>query len=207
MDGEALLGAAASEAPLDAPGAGKTGVVAPDSAAAREAAASVAAHSTPLVIGVISDTHGHLYPEVARELEGVDHIIHAGDIGAYDVLTALRRIAPMTAVRGNVDMGGWADALPSRVEVELGGVCVVVAHIAPRADGAGRAGQPVVVVAGHSHIAAEEWRDEVLYLNPGSAGPRRFGRPRTLARLEVWPPREAGGAVRVTAHVITVAGG
>ena len=162
---------------------------------------------TPLVVGVLSDTHGHLYPDVAKELDGVDHIIHAGDLGTYDVLAALRRIAPVTAVRGNVDMGGWADALPSRAEVELGGVCVAVAHVAPRADGAGRAGQPVVVVAGHSHIAAEEWREGVLYLNPGSAGPPRFGRPRTMARLEVWPPREAGGAPRVTAEIVILGRG
>jgi uncharacterized protein len=173
--------------------------VAPDGAAG-------APHPAPLVIGVLSDTHGHLDPEVERELEGVAHILHAGDLGTSDVLAALRRIAPVTAVRGNVDMGGWADALPSRAEVELGGVCFVVAHIAPRADGAGRAGQPVVVVAGHSHMAAEEWRDGVLYLNPGSAGPRRFGRPRTLARVEVWPPREADGAPRVAAHLIRVEG-
>jgi uncharacterized protein len=163
-----------------------------------------AAPAEPYTVGVISDTHGYLYPEVARELEGADHIVHAGDVGAYEVLAALRRIAPVTAVRGNVDMGGWADALPSRAEVELAGVCVVVAHISPRADGAGRAGQPVVVVAGHSHIAASEWRDGVLYLNPGSAGPRRFGRPRTMARLQVWPPREAGGPARVTAEIISL---
>ncbi len=179
-------------------------------AAPRPTSTDRAARGAPrpasLVIGVLSDTHGHLYPEVERELEGVDHILHAGDLGTSDVLAALRRIAPVTAVRGNVDMGGWADALPSRAEVELGGVCFAVGHIAPRADGVGLAGQPVVVVAGHSHVAAEEWRAGVLYLNPGSAGPRRFGRPRTLARVEVWPPREAGGAPRVTARLIRVEG-
>lgn len=149
--------------------------------------------AVPLVIGVISDTHGHLYPEVAERLEGVDHIIHAGDVGTSEVLRILRAIAPVTAVRGNVDMGGWADALPSRAEVELGGVCFVVGHISPRPDRAGLIGQPVVVVAGHSHIPVKEERGGVLHLNPGSAGPRRFGRPRTMARVEIWPPRDGAG--------------
>jgi uncharacterized protein len=166
-------------------------------------------HPAPLVVGVISDTHGHLYPQVAKQLEGVDHIIHAGDVGSPEVLRALRLIAPVAAVRGNTDTGGWADALPSRAEVELGGVCVVVGHIAPRADGAGRDGQPLVVVSGHSHIAALRQRGDVLYLNPGSAGPRRFGRARTVALLEIRPPRagEAAGArPRVTAQIVTVDG-
>jgi uncharacterized protein len=175
-----------------------------------------AVRTTPLVVGVLSDTHGHLYPEVVEHLKGVDHILHAGDVGTAEVLRALRSIAPVTAVRGNVDMGGWADALPSRAEVELGGVCIVVGHISPRADGAGRGGQPLVVVSGHSHIASEKWSDGVLYLNPGSAGPRRFGRPRTLARLEIWPAREAppgspagrpqAAGPRVAVQIIPVAG-
>jgi putative phosphoesterase len=182
----------------------------------------------PLIVGVVSDTHGHLYPQVVNSLKGVDHIVHAGDVGSAEVLRTLRQIAPLTAVRGNVDMGSWADALPARAEVELGGVCIVVGHISPRADGAGRAGQPVVVVSGHSHIASEEWREGILHLNPGSAGPRRFGRPRTVARLEIWPalpeaaahaevsPREArsslpvgrsaAAAPRVVVQIIPVAG-
>jgi uncharacterized protein len=171
---------------------------------------------TPLTVGVLSDTHGHLYPHVASLLEGVQHIIHAGDVGSAEVLGALRRIAPVTVVRGNVDVGGWADALPSRAEVELRGVTIVVSHISPRPAGAGGDRRPVagplVVVSGHSHVAALEWRGEVLYLNPGSAGPRRFGRPRTVARLEIWPPRkgdtggETGGAPRVTAQILTAEG-
>jgi uncharacterized protein len=152
------------------------------------------ASAVPLVVGVISDTHGHLYPQVAERLRGVDHIIHAGDVGSPEVLKALRLIAPVVAVRGNVDAGAWADALPSRAQVELGGVCVVVGHVSPRLDGAGRPGQPVVVVAGHSHVATVEQRGDILYLNPGSAGPRRFGRPRTLVRLEIWPLRPTGEA-------------
>ena len=171
------------------------------------ARAATVARTRPLVVGVLSDTHGYLYPEVAEHLKGVDHILHAGDVGTAEVLRALRSIAPVTAVRGNVDMGGWADALPSRAEVELGGVCIVVGHISPRADGSGRAGQPVVVVSGHSHIASEQRRDGVLYLNPGSAGPRRFGRPRTLACLEIWPAPSEAAAPRVVAQIIPVAGG
>jgi putative phosphoesterase len=169
------------------------------------------ARPAPLVVGVLSDTHGQLYPQVAKLLEGVDYIVHAGDVGSPEVLRALRLVAPVVAVRGNVDVGGWADALPSRAEIDLGGVCVVVGHIAPRPDGAGRRGQPVVVVSGHSHIAVMEQRGIVLYLNPGSAGPRRFGRSRTVARLEIWPPREGAagepaGAPRVTAEIIKVEG-
>lgn len=166
------------------------------------------ARPEPLVIGVISDTHGHLYPQVTKLLEGVDHIIHAGDIGSPEVLRVLRLIAPVTAVRGNVDFGSWADALPSRAEVDLGGVRVVVGHIPPRPDGAGRVGQPAVVVSGHSHRAALEQRENVLCLNPGSAGPRRFGRPRTIARLEIWPAHadDRTGASRVTAEIVTLEG-
>jgi hypothetical protein len=95
--------------------------------------------------------------------------------------------------------------------VELGGVCIVVGHINPRPDGAGSGGQPVVVISGHSHVAAKDEREGVLYLNPGSAGPRRFGRPRTMARLEIWPAREggapgAGAGPRVSAEIIAVEG-
>ena len=89
----------------------------------------------PFVVGVISDTHGHLYPRVARLLEGVDHIIHAGDIGSAEVLRALRSIAPVVAVRGNCDLGVWADALPSRAEVELAGVRIVVGHVSSAPGG------------------------------------------------------------------------
>jgi putative phosphoesterase len=123
---------------------------------------------------------------VRQLLKGVGHIIHAGDIDSPEVLKGLRSIAPVTAVRGNVDVGRWADALPSHAEVEVGGVRIVVEHIATRTVTA--IGGPQVVVSGHSHVAAVEQRGDVLYLNPGSAGPRRFGRPRTIALLEIWPP-------------------
>jgi len=182
------------------PGRGRPGADSPATdASVIGASAADVPRSRPFVVGVLSDTHGHLHPDVLKHLEGVDHIVHAGDIGTPEVLRALRRIAPVTAVRGNVDAGGWADALPSRAQVELAEACVVVGHVAPRRDGAGRPGQTVVVIAGHSHIAAAEWRDGVLYLNPGSAGPRRWGRPRTVARIEI-------SAGRASPHIITVDG-
>jgi uncharacterized protein len=159
----------------------------------------------PIVVGVISDTHGYLYPRVAQLLEGVDRIVHAGDVGSAEVLRALRSIAPVVAVRGNCDLGGWADALPAWAEMELGGVRIVVGHMSPRpASGSGE--QAMVVVSGHSHIASLEQRGPVLHVNPGSAGPRRFGRPRTIARLEIWPPAagEAAGSPRVAARILSV---
>jgi putative phosphoesterase len=160
----------------------------------------------PFVIGVISDTHGHLYPEIARLLEGVDYIIHAGDVGSAEVLEALRSIAPLVAVRGNCDVQAWATALPPRAEVELAGVRIAVAHMAPRPQVP--SGAATVVISGHSHIAALEQRGDVLYLNPGSAGPRRFGRPRTIARLEIWapPPGRPGDAPRAQAEIVAVDG-
>ena len=162
--------------------------------------------SGAVLVGLISDTHGHLYAPVRRLLEGVDHIIHAGDIGSPEVLAGLRAIAPVTAVRGNCDYDGWAAALPVETEVELGGVRILVGHIAGRlreriatelrrdADGARQDASPGaglrVVVSGHSHRADSEERDGVLYLNPGSAGPERFGHPRTLALLTIMPPEQ-----------------
>lgn len=160
--------------------------------------ASASSPGSALVVGVLSDTHGHLYPRVKQLLEGADHIIHAGDIGSAHVLAELRTIAPVTAVRGNCDDGAWAQSLSARAEVELEGARILVGHVAgrlrdevtaraPEAGPAGRSGGFAVVISGHSHLASVEKRGGVLYLNPGSAGPRRFGRPRTVARLEIRP--------------------
>jgi putative phosphoesterase len=141
----------------------------------------------PLRIGIISDTHGLLRPEAERLLAGVDYIVHGGDIGRRDVLVALRRIAPVTAIRGNVDTGEWAQAYAETELVHLGGRSIYVLHdlktlcIDPVAQGID------VVVSGHSHKPAIEQVDAVLYLNPGSAGPRRFKLPITLAVLEIGP--------------------
>ena len=144
-----------------------------------------APHAGGVVVGVISDTHGLVRPEAIAALRGVSLIIHAGDIGARDVLTELEGIAPVVAVRGNNDRGAWAARLPHARDVELGGARVHVLHDLheltrdpPRAGWA-------AVIAGHSHKPSVERRDGVLYLNPGSAGPRRFSLPIALARLTV----------------------
>jgi hypothetical protein len=159
-----------------------------------------------LVVGVISDTHGFLYPEVKELLAGVDHIIHAGDVCTASLLSELRGIAPLTAVRGNCDAGAWGDALPVRAEMELGGVRIMVGHIGGKlreeaaSRGSGRGGVDVVIF-GHSHQSLVERKEGVLYLNPGSAGPRRHGRPRTMAFLRI-APASAG----VSANIVVAEG-
>ena len=145
-------------------------------------------------VGVLSDTHGHLYPEVKKLLEGVAHIIHAGDVGSPQVLAELRSLAPVTAVRGNCDYETWTQVLPLRAELELGGARILVGHMPAQtrhwaATAAPRCGRPAfaAVIFGHSHAALVERTDGVLYLNPGAAGPKRFNRPRTVARLLIVP--------------------
>lgn len=134
-------------------------------------------------IGVISDTHGQLRPEAVELLSGVDHIVHAGDIGRPEVIDALRRLAPVTAVRGNVDMGDWAAAFPATERVRLGGRSIHVLHnLADLALDPASAGIDVVI-SGHTHRPKVETVGGVLYLNPGSAGPRRFTLPIALATL------------------------
>jgi uncharacterized protein len=153
-------------------------------------------------VGVISDTHGLLRPEAVAALAGVERIVHAGDIGAPDVLEVLGRIAPVTAVRGNNDRERWAADIPETDVLEIGDVSLYVLHdlhelgLDPRAAGF------AAVIAGHSHQPRLEERDGVLYLNPGSAGPRRFKLPISLARLTVSGPRLA--AEFVTLDVPTV---
>ena len=136
-----------------------------------------------MTIGVISDTHGLLRPEAIAELAGVDHILHAGDVGDPEILDRLRSIAPLTAIRGNVDVSGVCGALPSTEVVELGGRLFYLVHALPDLDISPAAADIAVVVFGHSHRPEVERREGVLYLNPGSAGPRRFDLPVTLARV------------------------
>jgi uncharacterized protein len=136
-------------------------------------------------IGVISDTHGLLRPEALRALAGADLIVHAGDIGGPEVLEALRTLAPLVAVRGNNDRGPWASALPETEVVEAGGRSLYVLHDVKELDLDPRAAGFDAVIAGHSHQPRIDRRDGVLYLNPGSAGPRRFKLPIAVARLEV----------------------
>jgi putative phosphoesterase len=145
-----------------------------------------------VIIGVISDTHGLLRPEAVTALRGVDRIIHAGDIGAPEILTALGAIAPVTAVRGNNDHGAWARAIPETQVVDAGGVLVYVIHDVGALDVDPEAGGFAVVVAGHSHQPCNELRDGVLWFNPGSAGPRRFKLPIAVGTLTIARGRARG---------------
>lgn len=135
------------------------------------------------IVGVISDTHGLLRPEATAALAGCDAIVHAGDIGHPDVLDALGAIAPVTAIRGNVDK--WASTLPDTEVVELEGRCLYLIHDVKQLDLDPRAAGFDAVISGHSHKPNVHEREGVLYLNPGSAGPRRFTLPVAVARLEV----------------------
>jgi putative phosphoesterase len=136
-------------------------------------------------IGIISDTHGLLRPEAVERLAGVDHIIHAGDIGCADVISDLRRIAPVTAVRGNIDRDEWAAGYAQTELVKLGGRFFYVLHNLAELDLDPSAAGIDVVVSGHSHRPKIETVDGVIYLNPGSAGPRRFSLPIALATLDL----------------------
>lgn len=136
-------------------------------------------------IGLISDTHGLLRPQATAFLHGCDHIIHAGDIGKPQVLDELQAIAPLSAIRGNIDTGTWAEALPDTLDVELAGLRIHVLHDLKQLDRDPAADGIRVVVSGHSHKPLTGERDGVLYINPGSAGPRRFSLPVSAAELMV----------------------
>jgi putative phosphoesterase len=136
-------------------------------------------------IGLISDTHGLLRPEALQALAGVERIIHAGDIGGPEVIETLRGIAPVDAVRGNNDKGPWAAQLPPWLALKLDGVGIHVLHDLHEMDVAPAAAGFQVVIAGHSHKPEIRERDGVLFVNPGSAGPRRFTLPVTLGYLTV----------------------
>ncbi len=138
-----------------------------------------------VTIGVISDTHGLLRDEAVRALAGVDRILHAGDIGSPAILDALKKIAPVTAVRGNVDRDRWAQFLPLAEAVEIGDATLYMLHNVAELDLNPQVAGFQAVITGHSHQPLAETRDGVLYLNPGSAGPRRFHLPVTLARLHL----------------------
>jgi putative phosphoesterase len=131
----------------------------------------------PITLGVISDTHGLLRPEAVEALRGSDRILHAGDVGAPEILEALAQIAPVTAIRGNVDTEAWARTLPQIEVVEIGGVSIYMLHDLARLDLKPEAAGFRVVVYGHSHQPKIEEKNGVLYFNPGSAGPRRFNLP------------------------------
>lgn len=136
-------------------------------------------------IGVISDTHGLLRPQAIEALRGSELILHAGDVGLPEVLDELRRIAPVVAVRGNVDVELWARRLPATEMAEAGGKGFYILHRIAELDLKPRAAQVDAVIFGHSHQPTTEWRDGVLFFNPGSAGPRRFSLPVTVGRIEI----------------------
>lgn len=136
-------------------------------------------------IGVISDTHGLLRPEALDALAGVEHIIHAGDIGSPEIVPRLGEIAPVTAIRGNVDTQPWAQAFPAWDVVTLADRMIYVIHDVGDLDLDPAAAGIAIVVSGHSHQPKIESRGGVVYLNPGSAGPRRFKLPISLATLDL----------------------
>jgi uncharacterized protein len=138
-----------------------------------------------VIVGVISDTHGLLRPEAVELLRGSEHIIHAGDIGAQEIIPELRKIAPVTAIRGNVDTQAWARGFSETEVVELGGLHIYVIHDANAIDLNPKAAGFAAVISGHSHQPKQEMKNGVLYFNPGSAGPRRFKLPISVGRLVV----------------------
>jgi putative phosphoesterase len=156
------------------------------------------ASTRPVRVGVISDTHGLLRPEAVEALRGSDVILHAGDVGGQEVLDGLRAIAPVVAVRGNNDQAPWAFTLPDTQRVELGGLTVFVLHDVKDLAFEPRDERVAVVVCGHSHRPTVSRRDDVLWVNPGSAGPRRFKLPVGVALLVI-----ADGVAR--AELVTLA--
>ena len=154
----------------------------------------------PLLIGVISDTHGLLRPEAVDALRGSRHIIHAGDVGSPDILEKLFQIAPVTAVRGNIDKEAWARILPETEVIELGGISIYALHDLARLDLKPQAAGFSVVISGHTHRPQQETRDGVLFFNPGSAGPRRFKLPISVGRLVIEHGKVRGELVELTAR-------
>ncbi|HEY1263991.1 MAG TPA: metallophosphoesterase family protein [Terriglobales bacterium] len=151
-----------------------------------------------MLIGVISDTHGLLRPEALAALQGADRIIHAGDVGGPQILEKLAEIAPVTAVRGNVDREAWARKVPVTNVLEVGGLSLYVLHNLEDLDLKPEAAGFAAVVYGHSHVAKQEMKNGVLYFNPGSAGPKRFKLPVSIGRLRVIESA-VGGEIQVLA--------
>jgi hypothetical protein len=137
------------------------------------------------MIGVISDTHGLLRPAAIEALRGVEHILHAGDVGDLSILDSLRNVAPVTAIRGNIDVGGPCSHLPATEVVTLRGHTFYMLHDRQALDLDPAAAGFSAVISGHSHKPLIEWRHGVLYMNPGSAGPRRFSLPVSIGLLSI----------------------
>jgi uncharacterized protein len=155
------------------------------------------------MIGVISDTHGLLRPEALAALRGSELIIHAGDVGDPEILDQLAAIAPVTAVRGNVDTSAWARRLPETEVVDVRGISIYVLHDLAQLDLKPEAAGFQAVIYGHSHVPKQEERNGVLYFNPGSAGPRRFKLPISVGRLIVETKNRERKKVR--GEIITIA--
>lgn len=153
--------------------------------------------SESILIGVISDTHGLLRPEAVDALRGSERIIHAGDVGDPEILEQLSEIAPVTAVRGNIDKGEWARKLAETEVVEVGGVSIYVLHDLASLDLKPEAAGFAAVIYGHSHVPKQETKSGVLYFNPGSAGPRRFKLPVTVGRLDIEHGKGAAEIVKI----------
>ncbi|MGC2745040.1 MAG: metallophosphoesterase family protein [Candidatus Angelobacter sp.] len=151
-----------------------------------------------MIIGVISDTHGLLRPEAVELLRGSEHIIHAGDIGAPEIIAELEKIAPITAIRGNVDTQAWARKFAETEVVELGGLFLYVIHDGNALDLNPKAAGFTAVISGHSHNPKQEVRDGVLYFNPGSAGPRRFKLPISVGRLAIIEGKVSAEILEIT---------
>lgn len=151
-----------------------------------------------MIVGVVSDTHGRMHPRTLDALTGVARIVHAGDVGDPAILDLLSGVAPVTAVRGNVDRGALAASLSETEVVELQGVSLYVLHDLGALDVDPAAAGFHAVISGHSHVPRIETRQGVLYVNPGSCGPRRFSLPTTMARVTI-----ADG--RVAAEIVTLA--
>ncbi|PYY20464.1 MAG: metallophosphoesterase [Acidobacteria bacterium] len=140
---------------------------------------------TAHIVGVISDTHGLLRSQALEALRGVNAIVHAGDVGDAAILGQLRQVAPVTAVRGNIDTSAWGKRLPETDVLEIGAVSLYVLHNVQQLDlDPGTAGFAAVIF-GHSHKPLIEWRKDVLFFNPGSAGPKRFSLPISLGKLTI----------------------
>ena len=152
----------------------------------------------PMVrIGVISDTHGLLRPEATAVLRGSDFIVHAGDIDEPAILEKLSELAPVTAVRGNVDRGSWAKKVPSSAVLVIGAVSIYVIHNLLELDLKPEAAGFAAVISGHTHVPKHENKNGVLYFNPGSAGPRRFQLPVSVGRLVVHDTKVTGEFVKL----------
>jgi len=149
-------------------------------------------------IGVISDTHGLLRPQAVEALRGSALIIHAGDVGRPEILDELRRIAPVVAVRGNVDRDAWAERLPQSEIIEHEDVRLYVLHILEDLDLDPPTADFHAVITGHTHLPKMETKDGVLYFNPGSAGPRRFDHPVTVGRLSIENGKLRGEIITLT---------